>query len=192
MKPQTHRRSGQIIKSYEAKALKKRSFAIRLADSLTSFFGSIHFFVINIIFFASWVLINTGKLPVVRPVDPFPFPMLTTLVSLEAIVLTIIVLMSQSRQSLISSLREELQLQVNLYSEREITKILKLLKILLEKQGYKAGDDPELTEMLKKLNASYIERKLEEQISKEPESIEKVVAEPIVKVGEKIISSERR
>lgn len=88
---------------------------------------------------------------------------------------------------MISSLREELQLQVNLYAEREITKILQLLKALLEKQGIKIEDDPELAEMLKKLDASYIERKLEEQISKEPETLSQVVSEPIVRVGEKII-----
>lgn len=45
--------------------------------------------------------------------------------------------------------------------------------------------------MLKKLDASYIERKLEEQISKEPESLEKVVSEPIVRLGEKIVFAKK-
>src|SRR3989344_2222401 len=175
--------SRHLIKSYEAKALKKRSLAVRFADDLTSFFGSIPFLVINGIFFSVWILINTGLIPISSPFDDFPFPMLTTIVSLEAIILTLIVLMSQNRQSLISTMREEMDLQLNLIAEREITKILKLLNELLKAKGIKI-EDKELEDMLKEIDASYLERKLEEELIKKPYSIVDKVTVPIKKVTE--------
>lgn len=174
-----------IFKSYEARAIRKRSLAVRFADDLTSFFGSIPFLTINGVIFILWILINTGKVPLIAPYDPFPFPMLTTVVSLEAIILTVIVLMSQNRQSLISSLREEMDMHVNLIAEREITKALKLLNELLQEKGIKLKDE-ELEEMLKEIDASYLERKLEEELAKKPPSIVEKVTEPIVEATEKV------
>jgi len=178
--------SRHLIKSYEAKALKKRSLAVRFADDLTSFFGSIPFLVINGIFFSVWILINTGLIPISSPFDDFPFPMLTTIVSLEAIILTLIVLMSQNRQSLISTMREEMDIQLNLIAEREITKILKLLNELLKAKGIKL-EDGELTEMLKEIDASYIERKLEQELGPKPSGLAQMVGQEVEKVGQEVV-----
>ena len=81
--------------------------------------------ILAVLFFIVWLLMNTGKISGIVPFDPFPFPLMTTMVSLEAIILTLIVLMSQNRQSFISSLREEIDMQVNIVAEKEITKILR-------------------------------------------------------------------
>lgn len=159
-----HRHLHHVVRAMEAKALKKRPLALKFADEMTDFFGSMQFLLLNIFSFLAWVILNTKIIPGVVPFDPFPFPMLTTVVSLEAIFLTTIVLMSQNRQSLISSLREEVDIQVNLIAEREITKTLKLLSLLLQKQGIKV-DDKELSEMLNEIDESYLERKLEAQLS---------------------------
>ena len=159
----------KVVQSFEAKELKKRSWSVRLADDLTSTFGSIAFLSLNLIVFITWILINTGKVSSVGIFDPFPFPLMTTIVSLEAIILTLIVLMSQNRQSFISNLREEIDMQVNIASEKEITKILQILTKIAEKQGIKLNDK-ELTEMLKEIEVSYIERKLEEQLMEKPSS----------------------
>ena len=157
--------SRRLIKSFEAKALQKRSFLIKVADSFTHHFGSFTFLVINIIFFTIWIAANLGLIPGIAIFDPFPFILLTMTVSLEAIILTIIVLMSQNRQGHIASLREELDLYVNLLAEKEISKALKLLVALHEHHQIKSATDPELQSMLKDIDTSYIERKLEEQIS---------------------------
>jgi len=186
MKQPTHEVSKHLIKSFEAKALKKRSLAVRFADDLTSLFGSMFFLIVNALVFIVWILINTGKVQGIAPFDPFPFSMLTTVVSLEAIILTVIVLMSQNRSSLISSMREEIDIQVNLIAEREITKILKLLNELLKVKGIKL-EDKELDEMLKEIDASYLERKLEDELFGKPETfVNKVnkVTKPIRMVGE--------
>jgi len=79
-------------------------------------------------------------------------------------------LVSQQRQAHIATIREELDMQVNKYSEREITKVLNLLKIIAEKQDIKL-DDKELDEMLNELELGYIERKLEEQLSEKQKLI---------------------
>lgn len=177
------KRFRHIIESFEAKALKKRPFTIRIADWLTSSFGSIAFLLVNLLFFSAWILINTGRVPSIPVFDPFPFILLTMAVSLEAIILAIIVLMSQTRQSYISTLREELDMQVNLISEREITKVLKLLKEIRNKQAEEEIKDPELEEMIKSVDTSYIERRLEEQLSEKPTSLLKQVAQPVVDAG---------
>ena len=79
----------RLIKSFEAKELKTRNWFLKFADQVASFFGSIEFFIINALFFSSWIVINTGLTPL--PIfDHYPFTMLTTIVSLEAIFLTII------------------------------------------------------------------------------------------------------
>lgn len=185
-----HHTTRQIIRSFEAKALKKRPFSVRIADSLTSQFGSISFLFVNLIFFTAWIVVNLGYMrPAIEVFDPFPFILLTMLVSLEAICLTIIVLMSQHRQSFISSLRDELQLQVNLITERELTKALHLLADLHTHLDVKGKDDPELASMLKDIDTSYIERRLEDQLKGEQTSLPQVVAEPVKKLAETVEKS---
>lgn len=157
----------RIIRSFEAKELKKRPATVKIADSITSFAGSVSFLLINLIFFGSWIFINLGVVPSIKPFDPYPFVMLTTIVSLEAIMLAIFVLMSQNRQSVVSTLREEIQLQINLLAEREVTKILMLVNEVLQKQGIKI-EDRELEAMLRETDVSYIERQLEKQLAPSP------------------------
>ena len=158
-----HHHSHRLIKSFEAEALKKRSLFVKLADAMTSSFGTVFFLVLNLVFFIVWIIINNGK-TAFRPFDPFPFMLLSVAVSSYAIILSIIVLISQNRENQIESLRQELQLQVNLIAEREITKVLKMLKEVLEEVKKGKISDEELDEMIKEVDTSYLERRLEEQI----------------------------
>jgi len=175
--------SRRLIQSFEAKALKKRSLSVRIADSLTSFFGTITFLFLNILLFAGWITINAGLVPSIKPIDPFPFILLTMVVSLEAIFLTIIVMMSQNRSSAISAFREEMQLQVNFAAEREVTKLLKMMAVLMKAHKIKIEDDPELTEMLKDLDHSFIEKKLEEQLTPKELNPFEIVTKPVEEFG---------
>ena len=97
--------------------------------------------------------------------DPFPYGLLTMIVSLEAIFLSIFVLMTQGRESAIAELREELTLQINLRIEEEVTKTLQLVAGFYTRLGQKIGEDPELREMLRPLDPSRIEHDLVEQIA---------------------------
>ena len=117
----------------------------------------------HVVWFAAWVLVNTGAVGV-RPFDPFPFGLLTLIVSLEAIFLAIFVLMAQSRESAVAELREEVSLQVVLRMEEEVTKTLQLVAGLYTRLGQQVSEDPELREMLGPLDADKIERELVDQI----------------------------
>lgn len=153
------------INSFEADQLKNQSFVIRTADWLTSSFGSVTFFTLNALVFIVWILANLGHIPQIPVFDPYPFILLTMVVSLEAIFLSIIVLMSQNKQSRISTLREEVDMQVNLIAEREITMTLKILKLMANKMKLKIKDE-EFAEMIKETDISYIQRELQEQLEK--------------------------
>ena len=117
----------------------------------------------HVVWFAGWILANTGALGI-RPFDPFPFGLLTLIVSLEAIFLSIFVLMAQSRESTVAELREEVSLQVVLRMEEEVTKTLQLVAGLYTRLGQQVSEDPELRDMLGPLDADEIERDLVDQI----------------------------
>ena len=156
--------SRHALKSLKAKYQARRSAWEKVADWMTAHFGTTTFLLINVIFFLFWLLINTGKIPFVRPFDPFPFILLTTTVSLEAIVLSIFVLISQNRASKIDDLREEIDLQIDIITESELTKLLKLVTLYLQKNGVDLSQDKELEEMLKPINETKIEKSLEKQV----------------------------
>lgn len=164
MSPVDQKDSRRIIQSFEAGQLKDRNYWILVADWLTTSFGTITFFVCNAIVFAFWIVINLGWIPDVPIFDPYPFNFLTMTVSLEAIFLSIIVLISQNRQSKISTLREELDMQVNLIAEDEITMTLKVLKRIADKLDIKITDE-EFVEMTKETDISYIQREIEDQLA---------------------------
>lgn len=163
--PLTHsaehiQRRRRVIKSFELEARQARSNVDKFVDGVTYFFGSIKFVFLNAIFFTVWILINVGAVPGITPFDPFPFIFLTFVVSLEAIFLSTIVLINQNRQSITDDLRQEVDLNVNLVAEEEITKILKLMTRLYRHMGISSDNDPELRRMMQPLRPEDIEREL--------------------------------
>jgi uncharacterized membrane protein len=135
----------------------------RFADVLTRVASSTPFLVGHLLWFGGWIAWNVGAFGL-RAFDPFPFGLLTMIVSLEAIFLSIFVLLAQGREASIAELREEVTLQVNLRTEAEVTKVLQLLAGLYTRQGHRLGEDDELKQMLQPLDPTDIERELIEQI----------------------------
>jgi uncharacterized membrane protein len=159
------RRAGthEARRSLAAQHASQRSLVERIADALTRVAASTPFLLVHFVWFAGWVIVNTGAFGM-RPFDPFPFGLLTLIVSLEAIFLAIFVLMAQSRESSVAELREEVSLQVILRMEEEVTKTLQLVAGLYTRLGHRVGNDPELREMLGPLDADRIEQELMAQI----------------------------
>lgn len=162
------RRKRSIATSRARRALKAQHAARRtraqvLADRLTGVASSPRFLAVHVLWFATWILWNTGWLGL-RPFDPYPFGFLTLVVSLEAIFLSIFVLMSQARESNIAELREEITLEVIFRVEEEVTKTLQLVSGLFSRLGYQMGEDADLRRMLEPLDADSIERELVEQL----------------------------
>jgi uncharacterized membrane protein len=151
-------------RSLAAQFAAQRSRVEVIADRLARAASSTPFLVVHAVWFAFWVLANMGLLGI-APWDPFPFGLLTLVVSLEAIFLSIFVLMAQSRESEVAELREEVSLQVVLRMEEEVTKTLQLVAGLYSRLGHTVGDDAELQEMLGSLDPDRIERDLLEQIN---------------------------
>jgi uncharacterized membrane protein len=163
------RRRRRLVANRAFGALKAQHAAERttiqvIADWLNDIASSTLFLVAHVLWFGVWVLWNTGQLGV-RPFDPYPFGLLTMIVSLEAIFLSIFVLMAQKRESAIAELREEISLQVGLRLEEEATKTLQLVAGLYTRLGHKIAEDPELHEMLQPLDVAAIERELMLQIA---------------------------
>ncbi len=161
------RRSAGIntaFRAIKAQHASNRSKMEVIADRMIGFASSTPFLVIHAFFFVGWIFWNLpfSGLP---QFDPYPYGMLTMVVSLEAIFLSIFVLMTQSRESKIGELREELTLQVNLRMEEEITKTLHLVAGLYSRLGLQLADDPELKAMLEPLDPKRMENDLAEQIS---------------------------
>ncbi|MEK7672374.1 MAG: DUF1003 domain-containing protein [Patescibacteria group bacterium] len=153
-----------IIKSIKAQANAKRTISEKLSDWVTKIFGGVTFLVLNVIWFTSWVLVNTNSIPGVEAFDPYPFGLLTMIVSLEAILLSIFVLMSQNRSAKTDDLREETDLQLDMIAEKELTKLLRMVATLMEKDGIDISKDKELMEMLKPTDLDKLKKVLEEQV----------------------------
>jgi uncharacterized membrane protein len=100
------------------------------------------------------------------------------IVSLEAIFLSIFVLMSQGRESAIAELREEVTLAVNLRMEAEVTKVLQLVAGLYPRLELALGEDPELQDMLRPLDAEELEEELLEQIRQVEPGSNRIPYEP--------------
>lgn len=80
----------------------------------------------------TWVILNLGVVPGIDPWDPYPFTFLATVASVEAPFLTMLVLMAQQREGRIGELREEMDLQLELHNDRQITEALTLLRAMAE------------------------------------------------------------
>jgi uncharacterized membrane protein len=126
----------------EKEAREQRTATDRLAEKIASFCGSMTFLWVHVIWFGSWILLNS--IPGIPHVDPFPFTFLTLIVSLEAIFLSTFILISQNLDSRISERRSHLDLQLNLLSEQENTKMIHMLHAIAEKVGADLTQDPHL------------------------------------------------
>src|SRR5687768_3606107 len=155
--------TSRAFRAIKAQHAENRTLTEILASRLTDFASSTVFLLIHIVWFSVWIVWNAGALGL-EPFDPFPFGLLTLVVSLEAIFLSIFLLLGQRRESGIAELREEVTLQVTLRVEEEVTKSLQLMAGLYSRLGYKIGEDPELQAMLTPLDAASIEAELDKQI----------------------------
>lgn len=159
------------VRSLKARLDEKRRRSERFADTMSAVFGSNLFLWLNVIVFAVWIAINTGAIPVIEPFDPYPFGFLTLAVSLEAIVLSIFVLIAQNRTERIDELRGEIDLQVNLIAEAELTKLLELVAKIAEKQGIDVSGDRDLDGMLSPTNVEKLEHVLEAQLARHSDDV---------------------
>ena len=119
----------------------------RAAGRVTAFTGSLAFVALHALLVGGWIIINLGIIPGVRPFDPFPFVMLAMIASVEAIFLSTFVLITQNRMQRLADERAELDLQISLLSEHEITRLVALVDAIATRVGVeadRAADIPDL------------------------------------------------
>lgn len=126
----------------------QRTTEEKIADTITDFSGRMYFVYFHLAWFAIWIVINLGLFGI-EPFDPFPFGLLTMIVSLEAIFLSAFVLISQNRLSAETDRRADLDLQMNLLAEHELTRALQMLDAIQDKLGIKNDSDEELNDLEK-------------------------------------------
>ena len=126
-------RNVQSVFEIDHAANADKSVSDRLADRITAFCGSMRFVWTHVVWFTAWIGWNMTR--GAARFDPFPFQLLTLVVSLEAIFLSAFILVSENRQARIAERRNHLDLQVNLLAEQENTKMLKLLVEIARRAG---------------------------------------------------------
>lgn len=142
------RRNIDAVAKLEEDFNRNRTLAERVADMVGSFAGSLTFVAIHLVVYSLWILVNVGAVPLIPRFDPFPFLLLSVVVSLEAIFLSTFVLMKQNRMSRRADQRALLDLQINLLAEREMTIMLQILQRISTRLGvrFSGRDIEELSE----------------------------------------------
>jgi uncharacterized membrane protein len=139
-------RNIRTIINLRLKAAGERSLQNRIADLITTFSGRMAFAYVHVVWFCVWILLNTGRLGL-RPFDPYPYGLLTMIVSLEAIFLSTFVLISQNRLSQEAEHRADLDMHIGLLTEHELTRVLQMLDTIQDKLGIENDEDSELADL---------------------------------------------
>ena len=156
-------RNVEAVLNLEEAAKDQRTRTELLAERIAQFCGSMRFVWVHVIWFSGWIVFNL--MPGIRHIDPFPFTFLTLVVSLEAIFLSTFILISQNHDAQISERRNHLDLQINLLSEQENTKMIHMLQAIAEKVGVDLSHDSDLAQLRQETQPE----KLAEQIEKREE-----------------------
>ena len=138
-----------------------KKFEERIADSVTRFTGSMVFVYIHLILFGVWILWNTHLLGL-KPFDP-SLVILAMIASVEAIFLSTFVLISQNRMNEKADKRAELNLQISLLTEHEVTRLITLNTAMAKKMGLEyTYDDAEIDELSKDVHPEKVMDTMEE------------------------------
>jgi uncharacterized membrane protein len=120
----------------------------RLADFITRFSGSMKFVYLHLLIYGSWIAINLGWVPFIPRFDP-TFVVLAMEASVEAIFLSTFILITQNRMSAEAAKRADLDLQVSLLAEHEITRLITMVQEIGERMDLESARNPELEELAK-------------------------------------------
>lgn len=124
----------------EQQFLAQRTWTDKLGDTIADLVGTMSFVLCHVLGFAVWAVVNAGLIPGIPAFDPYPYTLLTMLVSLEGVLVAVFVLMKQNRMSGRADQRDHLNLQIDLLSEKEITKMLELQRCICARLGIDVND----------------------------------------------------
>ena len=139
-------RNIQALQLRREREEKEATLEERIAEAITRFTGSMRFVYLHLAFFGFWVLANLGWVPGVPAWDP-SFVVLAMVASVEAIFLSTFVLISQNRMAAVADKRADLDLQVSLLAEHEVTKLVTLMSGIADRMGVETEADAEVEEI---------------------------------------------
>lgn len=155
----------EVIARLEQQALHERSAGEKFSDEITRLTGNIFFVAFHVLLFGVWAVWNTGLIPGVTPFDPFPFGILTLIVSSEGVFLALFILISQNRMSRQADRRAHLALQVSMLAEQELTTLLRMQKRMSEHLGVRSDEiHVEAERMMTNTDVESIVQGLEERL----------------------------
>ncbi len=153
------------IIAIESRDKKSMNLSDRIANKITDFSGSMLYVMIHVIWFGIWIMINLNMFGI-KAFDPFPFSLLTMMVSLEAIFLSAFVLISQNKQAAQADKRAKIDLQINMIAEHEVTKLIEMIAEIQIHLGLHKKSDKEIEALKKITNISKLASNLEREEKK--------------------------
>ena len=156
----------EIIAKHEEEFLERRTTSERVGDLFGAFVGSLTFIGVHVVVFSAWIatnILHIGNLP---HFDPVPFPLLDTMVAIEAILLASFIVMRQGRLSRRSDEREHLMLQVLILAEKEVTAVLNLQRKLAANAGLsEQTSNTEIDQLAEATSIDEVARTIRESIT---------------------------
>jgi uncharacterized membrane protein len=140
----------------------------RLSHRLGWFVGTVYFVMVQCVAILVWVLLNAGPLHLAHPFDPYPFSLLSVVLSTEAVLLTSFVLIRQSAIDLQSERRNHLDLQINLLAEEKVTTMLNLLRGVAARLDVDMSDHRQSEEQAQKTPVESIAKSLRSREKSQP------------------------
>jgi uncharacterized membrane protein len=153
----------ETILKLEKETVQNLSTAEHVADKVRALAGNTPFIILHILWFGGWILVNSGIISGISPFDPFPFNFLTLMVSLEAIFLTLLVLMSQNQMTKEADKRANLDLQINMLDEQETTMILRMVQKISTHLGLEDEMDNSIKEMSEDTDINNVSKTIDKE-----------------------------
>jgi uncharacterized membrane protein len=160
LSPVLHRNIAALMEVRQREE-RKKGRSERIADAITAFAGSMWCVYGHALGFGAWLVINSGSVRGIRPFDPFPFVMLAMIASVEAIFLSTFILITQNRMQKMADRRAELDLQISLLTEHELTQAVRLIDQVAQHMGVPRLPETELADVKQDVDPTHVVDELE-------------------------------
>ena len=155
------RRNIQALEDRRKQEAASASTEARVAEAITRFTGSMRFVYVHLALYGAWIAVNLGVVPGAPKFDP-SFVILAMVASVEAIFLSTFVLISQNRMAALADKRADLDLQVSLLAEHEVTQVLVLVREIAKRMDIEQSHDPRLSDLAQDVAPEKVLDKMEE------------------------------
>jgi uncharacterized membrane protein len=156
------RRNIGALENRRALEAEQATFEERIAEAITSFTGTMRFVYLHVAIYGGWIIANLGLLPALPRFDP-SFVILAMIASVEAIFLSTFVLISQNRMTAAANKRADLDLQISLLAEHELTKVAEMVSAIADRLNAKPLDDTEVEEIKRDVEPEAVLDEIEAQ-----------------------------